>query len=103
MAVKTLLQPYTSLTPSQYVCRYLYVDHMLTAVQASPQNKVATLSGDSLELMASARAELQCMRKQVCQHHNSFATTCHLLVTVCGLKRRRLLCFLSLSKILAVT
>ena len=41
--------------------RYLYVDHMLTAVQASPQNKVATLSSESLELMASAKAEMQSM------------------------------------------
>lgn len=41
--------------------RYLYVDHMLTAVQASPRNKVATLSSDSLELMASARNELHSM------------------------------------------
>ena len=47
---------------------------MLTAVQASPHNKVATLSGESLELMASARTELQCMHKQVCQHQASFAT-----------------------------
>lgn len=41
--------------------RYLFVDHMLTAVQASPQNKVATLSSESLELMASAKAEMQDM------------------------------------------
>ena len=76
---------------------------MLTAVQASPQNKVATLSAESLDLMASARAELQCMRKQVCQHQASFATTCHLLVTICGIECRRLLCVLSLNKVLAVT
>lgn len=43
------------------VSRYLFVDHMLTAVQASPQNKVATLSSESLELMASAKAEMQSM------------------------------------------
>ena len=55
---------------------------MLTAVQASPQNKVATLSFESLELMGSARAELQCMHKQVCQRQASFATISHLLVTV---------------------
>lgn len=41
--------------------RYLFVDHMLTAVQASPRNKVATLSSESLELMASAKAEMQDM------------------------------------------
>ena len=41
--------------------RYLFVDGMLTAVQASPQNKVATLSSESLELMASAKAEMQSM------------------------------------------
>ena len=45
-------------------CRYLYVDQMLTAVQASPQNKVATLSSESLELMASAREQLQAMSQQ---------------------------------------
>ena len=40
---------------------------MLTAVQASPQNKVATLSSESLELMANAKAELQAMSEhQVC-------------------------------------
>lgn len=82
IALQSLLQLHTSLTPSQIVCRYLYVDHMLTAVQASPQNKVATLSSESLELMASARAELQCMSKQVCQHQASFISTYHLLVTV---------------------
>ncbi len=37
---------------------------MLTAVQASPQSKVATLSSESLELMASTRQELQAMDKQ---------------------------------------
>lgn len=48
--------------------RYLFVDHMLTAVQASPQNKVATLSSDSLQLMASAKAEMQGLMdsSQVC-------------------------------------
>ncbi len=76
---------------------------MLTAIQASPQNKVATLSAESLELMGSARAELQCMRNQVCQRQASFATTCHLLVTVRGLECRRLLCMVSLSKVLTVT
>jgi len=79
------------------------VDHMLTAVQASPQNKVATLSAESLELMASARAELQCMRKQVCQHQASFATTCHLFASVRGLECRCLLCMLSFNKVFAVT
>ena len=51
-----------------FVGRYLFVDHMLTAVQASPQNKVATLSSESLELMAGAQAELQSMMvsSQVC-------------------------------------
>jgi len=102
IALQSLLQLHTSLTPSQIVCRYLYVDHMLTAVQASPQNKVATLSSESLELMANARAELQCMSKQVCQHQASFISTYHLLVTVCGLEHRRLLCMLSLSKVLTV-
>ncbi|KAL3141811.1 hypothetical protein ABBQ32_004485 [Trebouxia sp. C0010 RCD-2024] len=41
--------------------RYLFMNHMLTAVQASPQSKVATLSPESLELMTSAQAELQSM------------------------------------------
>lgn len=48
--------------------RYLFVDHMLTAVQASPQNKVATLSSESLQLMANARAEMKGLinSSQVC-------------------------------------
>lgn len=52
------------------VGRYLFVDHMLAAVQASPQSKVATLSSESLELMMSAQAELQSMSSsQVCSSH----------------------------------
>lgn len=55
-------------TDTWCISRYLFVDHMLTAVQASPQNKVATLSSESLQLMASAKAELQGLMNssQVC-------------------------------------
>ena len=42
-----------------FECRYLYVEHMLAAIQASPLNKIATLSSDSIKLMASARQQLQ--------------------------------------------
>lgn len=38
--------------------RYLFTDGLLAAVQASPATKVATLSRDSLSLLASVRSQL---------------------------------------------
>lgn len=45
-------------------CRYLFVDSVLAAVQASPTSKVATLSQESLALLLSVRTELDAAQRQ---------------------------------------
>ena len=40
-------------------CRYLFTDDLLSAVRASPGNKVATLSRSSLALVNAVRADIE--------------------------------------------
>ena len=40
-------------------CRYLFTDDLLSAVRASPGNKVATLSQSSLALTSAVRADIE--------------------------------------------
>ena len=50
-------------------CRYLFVDSILAAVQASPASKVATLSQESLALLLSVRTELDAAQRQAPAAH----------------------------------